>query len=84
MFGAEEGETEDIKRLLIDNDPYVLVFTVVVSILHTIMDTLAFKNGSNPVIVCYSSRSNPPRRTILEGEKVHGRHVDTVNLCEHN
>eukprot|EP01128_Nolandella_sp_AFSM9_P007143 TRINITY_DN382_c0_g1_i1.p1 TRINITY_DN382_c0_g1~~TRINITY_DN382_c0_g1_i1.p1 ORF type:complete len:619 (+),score=175.55 TRINITY_DN382_c0_g1_i1:25-1857(+) len=44
MFGSEEGETEDFKRLLLDNNPYVLLLTMIISIAHTVLDTLAFKN----------------------------------------
>jgi uncharacterized protein with PQ loop repeat len=44
LFGAEEGEMEDFKRLLVDNNPYVLLATMVISIVHTVLDTLAFKN----------------------------------------
>lgn len=45
MFGAGEREADNLKRVLLDNDPYILGFTFVISFLHMILDTLAFKNG---------------------------------------
>lgn len=44
MFGAEEGESEELKRMLMDNHPAILILTMIVSTLHTVFDTLAFKN----------------------------------------
>lgn len=44
MLGAEESEMEDLKRVLLDNNPYILALTMVISIAHTVLDTLAFKN----------------------------------------
>uniref|UniRef100_A0A6B2L0R5 Uncharacterized protein n=1 Tax=Arcella intermedia TaxID=1963864 RepID=A0A6B2L0R5_9EUKA len=35
---------EDFKRLLLDNNPYILLLTVVISIVHFGLDLLAFKN----------------------------------------
>jgi hypothetical protein len=45
MFGAEEGEDEQIKHMLIDNPPWLLALTFGISTIHMILDFLAFKNG---------------------------------------
>jgi len=39
-----EGESDDIKRLLLDTNPWLLGLTITVSILHSVFDFLAFKN----------------------------------------
>jgi len=38
------GEIEEIKRMLIETNPILLVTTILVSILHTLFEFLAFKN----------------------------------------
>lgn len=45
MFGSEEGESEEFKRVLLDNNPYILGLTFAISMVHTVLDVLAFKNG---------------------------------------
>ncbi|KAF2454532.1 CLPTM1 domain-containing protein [Lineolata rhizophorae] len=42
--GGDGSEMEEIKRVLIDSNVYLLGTTVVVSILHTVFEMLAFKN----------------------------------------
>jgi len=44
LFGKEEGETEEFKRMLIDNPPWLLVLTFAISMVHSVLDILAFKN----------------------------------------
>lgn len=45
MGGSSSGtELEEFKRILVDTNMYLLATTVVVSILHTIFEMLAFKN----------------------------------------
>jgi len=44
MGMATVGDTDEIKRILTDTNPYLLGVTAVVSILHMVFDTLAFKN----------------------------------------
>lgn len=44
LFGAEEGETEEFKRMLIDNPPWLLALTFAISMVHSVLDILAFKN----------------------------------------
>jgi len=44
-FGAMgEDEIEDIKRMFLDTNPFLLAVTMVVSLLHSVFDFLAFKN----------------------------------------
>jgi hypothetical protein len=44
ILGQEEGETEEFKRMLIDNPPWLLVLTFAISMVHSVLDILAFKN----------------------------------------
>jgi hypothetical protein len=44
MMGVDVEETEQIKRMFIDTNPILLGITMVVSILHSVFDFLAFKN----------------------------------------
>jgi len=44
MMVSREGEADSMKRILLDNDPYVLIATGIISLLHMVLDTLAFKN----------------------------------------
>jgi hypothetical protein len=39
------GEMDSFKRMLLDTNPYVLALTFVVTLLHSVFDFLAFKNG---------------------------------------
>ncbi|XP_051148823.1 uncharacterized protein LOC127263698 [Andrographis paniculata] len=39
-----EGEADELKRVFLEGNPYLLAVTMVVSILHSIFDFLAFKN----------------------------------------
>jgi len=39
-----QGDSDDIKRILLDNNPYILGLTFIISIIHTLLDVLAFKN----------------------------------------
>eukprot|EP00879_Flechtneria_rotunda_P015322 GHRR01016016.1.p1 GENE.GHRR01016016.1~~GHRR01016016.1.p1 ORF type:complete len:211 (-),score=38.71 GHRR01016016.1:656-1288(-) len=41
---AEEGEADEIKRIFLEGNPYLLGLTMAVSMLHTVFDFLAFKN----------------------------------------
>lgn len=43
-MGTTDSEADDFKRLLVETNPYLLGLTVVVTLLHMIFDTLAFKN----------------------------------------
>jgi hypothetical protein len=46
-FGAmkSDKESDEIKRVLLEGNPVLLGVTMVVSLLHTLFDMLAFKNG---------------------------------------
>ena len=44
MGTHSEADTESIKRILIEGNPYLLAVTFVVSLLHMVFDFLAFKN----------------------------------------
>ncbi|XP_008786461.2 cleft lip and palate transmembrane protein 1 homolog [Phoenix dactylifera] len=39
-----EGEADELKRVFLEGNPYLLVVTMVVSVLHSVFDFLAFKN----------------------------------------
>ena len=44
-LGSQDSEIDDIKRMLLETNPYLLGVTMVVSLLHMVFDFLAFKNG---------------------------------------
>ncbi|KAI8799504.1 cleft lip and palate transmembrane protein 1-domain-containing protein [Cladochytrium replicatum] len=44
MMGVSEGETDQVKRMLLETNPWLLGITVFVSVLHSVFDFLAFKN----------------------------------------
>ncbi|CAF0827981.1 unnamed protein product [Rotaria sordida] len=46
LLGEEENDDDQdaMKRALVETNPYLLVITIVVSIIHTIFEILAFKN----------------------------------------
>ncbi|XP_038881554.1 cleft lip and palate transmembrane protein 1 homolog [Benincasa hispida] len=39
-----EGEADELKRVFLEGNPYLLAVTMVVSLLHSVFDMLAFKN----------------------------------------
>ncbi|WOL12692.1 hypothetical protein Cni_G21459 [Canna indica] len=39
-----EGETDELKRVFLEGNPFLLAVTMVVSVLHSLFDFLAFKN----------------------------------------
>ncbi|KAJ6809282.1 cleft lip and palate transmembrane protein 1-like protein isoform X1 [Iris pallida] len=39
-----EGEADELKRVFLEGNPYLLVITMLVSLLHSVFDFLAFKN----------------------------------------
>ena len=41
---SSDRDTDELKRMLTDTDPWLLGLTMVVSILHSVFDMLAFKN----------------------------------------
>ncbi|PNW78427.1 hypothetical protein CHLRE_09g397900v5 [Chlamydomonas reinhardtii] len=44
MGMSQDGESDEIKRIFLEGNPYLLGLTFVVSMLHTVFDLLAFKN----------------------------------------
>jgi hypothetical protein len=45
-FGTQTAaEGDEFKRMLLETNPYLLAVTMVVTILHSVFDFLAFKNG---------------------------------------
>jgi hypothetical protein len=46
-FVDEEDEDQDsLKEALLETSPYLLALTILVSILHSVFELLAFKNGT--------------------------------------
>jgi hypothetical protein len=60
-FFGSDGETEKLKQMFIDTNPYLLLVTLAVSLLHSIFDILAFKNGKPKIAPLLTVR-----HTILE------------------
>ena len=46
-YGIESGDSEEIKRMFLEADPILLGITMIVSLLHTVFEVLAFKNDIN-------------------------------------
>jgi len=46
LLGDEENDEDQdtMKRALVETNPYLLIVTIVVSIIHTVFEILAFKN----------------------------------------
>lgn len=44
MGMSQDGESDELKRVFLEGNPYLLGLTFVVSMLHTVFDLLAFKN----------------------------------------
>lgn len=47
MMGGDASELDLIKSTLMDTNPWLLGLTMVVSLLHSLFDFLAFKNGTS-------------------------------------
>lgn len=45
MGSAAESSSEEFKMMLLDTNPYLLALTFMVTLLHSVLDFLAFKNG---------------------------------------
>ena len=63
-MGSLMGEDDDdqdqdsIKEAFLETNFYLLVMTFVVSILHTIFEFLAFKNGKHAIIIKFSHKNS--------------------------
>jgi hypothetical protein len=44
FHGEEDTSNDMLRTMLIETNPYLLAVTMIVSILHTVFDILAFKN----------------------------------------
>ncbi|GJJ73318.1 hypothetical protein EMPS_05676 [Entomortierella parvispora] len=44
MMGSTGSELDEVKRMLVETNPFLLVLTVVVTCLHSLFEMLAFKN----------------------------------------
>ena len=50
--GEEEEEDQDtIKEAFLETSPYLLALTMVISLLHSVFEFLAFKNGKFSLIL---------------------------------
>lgn len=45
MMGIDTKETDQLRRMFLETSPWLLAVTFIVSILHSLFDFLAFKNG---------------------------------------
>lgn len=53
---AEDEEQDSLKEMLLETNPYLIATTVIVSVLHSVFELLAFKNGQlNELIFTQSS-----------------------------
>ncbi len=52
LFGIAADETEKLKEMFFETNSYLLGITLAVSLLHTVFDFLAFKNGTNANRLC--------------------------------
>lgn len=42
---SEDEEQDSLKEMLLETNPYLIAATVIVSVLHSVFELLAFKNG---------------------------------------
>ena len=58
FMGEEEDEDQDsIKEAFLETNFYLLVLTFVVSIVHSVFEFLAFKNGKWKIVQLLKSKS---------------------------
>jgi hypothetical protein len=43
-YGIESGDSDEMKRMFLETDPILLTVTMIVSLLHTVFEVLAFRN----------------------------------------
>ena len=46
-YGLDSGDMDEMKRMFLETDPILLSVTMIVSILHSVFEVLAFKNDIN-------------------------------------
>lgn len=49
---ADDEEQDSLKQMLLETNPYLIAATVIVSVLHSIFELLAFKNGKLNFLAC--------------------------------
>lgn len=49
MGGISASETDEVKRMFLETNPVLLGVTICVSLLHSLFEMLAFKNGKNKI-----------------------------------
>lgn len=68
---------------MVETNPYLLGLTVVVSIVHSIFEFLAFKNGTTYIRVCVDNiitAASFQRHSVLEQSQIPGRFVGAFDL----
>lgn len=48
MGGMSSSELDEVKRMFLETNPILLAVTIGVSLLHSLFEMLAFKNGKVP------------------------------------
>jgi len=66
MMGGTGGELDEVKRMLIETNPWLLALTVIVSCLHSAFEMLAFKNGKLRSSIC--SQSGPGQKAVARNK----------------
>lgn len=56
VAGEDDNDQDTLKETLLETNPYLLGLTIIVSILHSVFEFLAFKNGKykNTSDICTS------------------------------
>lgn len=47
---VEEEDQDSLKEMLLETSPYLIGLTVIVSLLHSVFELLAFKNGEYHIL----------------------------------
>jgi hypothetical protein len=62
MMGGGGGELDEVKRMLVETNPFLLALTVIVSCLHSAFEMLAFKNGMSFVFMRMKKKTRKKER----------------------
>lgn len=63
--GEDDQDQDSLKEALLETSPYLLGATVLVSILHSVFELLAFKNGNHTLLHLSTSDSDLSEFEIL-------------------
>lgn len=77
LGAVAEDEKDEIKRMLLETNPVLLGTTILVSLLHSIFEFLAFKNGKPDLI-----KLTLQRYPVLERKEIYGRNVSPYTVHE--